>query len=244
LNRSTVSLLVPTLLLLLLLWLAPHILLTVFAGILMAVFLRMGGDGIAAKTGISQGAGLTIFCVMLALALSAFFAFAGAALATQAQQLIDQLPGALDRARGYVDGNPWVQRLIDQFDLQSMMPTGGGATTALTTTFGAFGDAVVILFIGIYGAIEPNLYRRGAVALVAPEHRPRAAVIFTDASIALRGWLRAQFISMAVVGVLTGLASGPSASPWHLSWRCLRRCSPSFPTSAPSSQPCPPFFWP
>lgn len=190
---------------LLVLWTAPDILLVVFAGILAAVFLRGGGDWIAGRLNVRGGIGLAIFAVALAVAILVFFAIAGAALAAQVQEFWDKLPGAVATARGYVDGHPWVARTIDSLDPSSLAPSGESATAAFSSTLGAFGNLVVVAFIGLYGAVSPGTYVRGATALVAPSQRPAFRSMIDEAGVALRGWLRAQFVSMAVVGVLTGL---------------------------------------
>lgn len=77
------------------------------------------------------------------------------------------------------------------------------ATTAVMSTFGALGNVVVIAFIGVYGALDPGLYRRGALALVAPSLRPRADEVIDRMGETLRGWLGGRLISMAFVGGLT-----------------------------------------
>ena len=203
-TRRTVSLLVLALVFLLILWLAPSVLLVVFAGILVAVLLRGGGNWIARKLNIGPSYGLALFCVALVLAAAVFIGFAGAALANQVQILIDSLPDAIEAARGYVDKHGWIQRGIDMVNPSDLAPSGG-ATTAFNVTFGFLGNAVVILFVGLYGAVAPATYVNGFTALFSPSLRPKVRAMLKQATIALRGWLRAQFISMTVVGVLTGL---------------------------------------
>lgn len=202
-SRNTVSVLALAAILVLVLWLAADVLLAIFAGILLAVFLRGGGSWLARKLNVRSGIGLALFCLGLTVAIAAFMASAGAALADQAQQLIDRLPSALETARAYVDRHDWIRRAIDMVNPEDLSPSGSGATAALSTTLGAFGNAVVIAFVGLYGAVAPHTYVRGFVAIVAPDLRPTARDMLHEAGVALRGWLRAQFISMAVVGLLT-----------------------------------------
>lgn len=59
--QRTVSVVVVSLALLIVLWLAPHVLLAVFAGILAAVFLRCGGNWIAMRLKVGAGTGLAFF---------------------------------------------------------------------------------------------------------------------------------------------------------------------------------------
>jgi len=94
---------------------------------------------------------------------------------------------------------------LDAFDPGDFMPSGREATSAFSTTFGLLGNAVVIVFIGLYGASNPDIYVRGFVAMLAPSLRPAATDMLREAGRALRGWLLAQLVSMSVVGILTGL---------------------------------------
>ncbi|MEF2553823.1 AI-2E family transporter [Aurantimonas sp. A2-1-M11] len=204
-SRRAISLLVLCAAFILVLWLAADVVLAVFAGILVAVFLRGGGDWIAKRIGFGKPAGLAIFCTALALGTIAFLAFAGAAFADQVQELIDTIPEAIASARGYVDDHAWLDRGLEMLDPSGLAPSSDEATNAFSTTLGALGTFVVIGFVGLYGAIAPHTYIRGFVGLMAPSVRPRGNDILAESGVALRGWLKAQIISMAVVGVLTGI---------------------------------------
>jgi predicted PurR-regulated permease PerM len=191
--------------LVLLLWQAPDVVLVAFAGVLMAVFLRGGGDWVAGRLRLKPEYGVAIFCVGLTVTALLFLGVAGAALADQVQQLWDQIPAAISTLRGYVDEHAWINQALDKFDPAAVAPSGSDATSAWSSTFGGFGNAVIIAFVGLYGAAAPSTYVSGLVSLFAPSARPTAQAMLRESGIALRGWLKAQFVSMAVVGVLTGL---------------------------------------
>jgi hypothetical protein len=59
-TRRVVSVLALIGILLLLVWQASEVLLVVFAGVLLALFLRGGGDWLARRTGLSGGWGLLL----------------------------------------------------------------------------------------------------------------------------------------------------------------------------------------
>ena len=59
------------------------------------------------------------------------------------------------------------------------------------------------LFVGIYTAVSPGLYRRGLVLLVPPSGHRRAEEVLDVSGDALWKWLMGQLVSMAVVGILT-----------------------------------------
>jgi predicted PurR-regulated permease PerM len=77
--------------------------------------------------------------------------------------------------------------------------------SAVSSTFGALGNAVIILFIGLYGALDPGVYKRGLTMLLAPSIQERGDEVLRAAGATLRNWLTAQLLAMTVVGMLTGL---------------------------------------
>ena len=184
---------------------APHVLLLVFAGVLVAVFLRSGGGWIAARSGLPYHAGVAIFLAVLILALAGAFAAFAPAVMTQTNELFDQIPSAAKGLRDWVESYAWGEALLQRATPRGLWSAGGSdaATMAVTSTFGALGNMVIILFIGLYGALDPGVYRRGVLALLAPSLRPRGEEVLDRAAATLSDWLAAKLISMAIVGVLT-----------------------------------------
>ena len=206
-NRRNISLTVLAAAFLVLLFLAPDVLLIVFAGILFAVFLHSGGAWIAAKTGVPHGIGVGAFLLVVVAALTgAVLAFAPA-IAEQFDELTRQVPQAWESLRARVGDYSWGERLLERASPEGLFSSTGrtAAMTAVSSTFGALGNFVIILFIGLYGAISPGIYRTGLVALTAPSLRPRARQVLSRMAQTLRDWLAAQLLAMAVVGVLTAL---------------------------------------
>lgn len=203
-SRRSVSLLVLAAVFVLLVVVAPNVLLLTFAGILGGVFLRGSGNWIAEKTGWSPGAGLAVFCVLLLAGIALFIALAAPALIAQFDELWQQLPKAISTARSYVEDRAWLQQVFENVEPQQLL-SGNGAMTTVSTTVGGLANFAIILIVAIYIAVSPGTYRRGLIALVAPSKRPLARELLDQSGVALQGWLFAQFISMAVIGVLTGL---------------------------------------
>lgn len=205
-SRRTVSLTVLALVLALLILVAPDVLLVIFAGVLFGVFLSAGGGLVQRVTGLQRGAGIALFIVLVLLALTgAFLAFAPA-MFEQADALARQLPPAFEDLRDRISAYSWGPTLLSRLAPSRLLSSDGGfASTAVSATFGALGNVVIILFIGLYTAVDPGLYRRGLRALLAPPLRPRGDEVLAIADGTLRGWLGGQIISMTVVGVLTWL---------------------------------------
>ena len=64
---------------------------------------------------------------------------------------------------------------------------------------------VLILFVGLYLAAEPELYIDGVTRLFSHEYRDHARKLLYAVGTALAGWLVGQGIDMAFIGVMTGL---------------------------------------
>jgi predicted PurR-regulated permease PerM len=81
--------------------------------------------------------------------------------------------------------------------------TAGTALTAATTTLGVLATILIVAFLGLFFALTPRVYVRGFVALFPAAYRPRVEGVLADTAVSLRAWLGAQFVAMAVVGVVT-----------------------------------------
>ncbi|KAA2213280.1 AI-2E family transporter [Teichococcus oryzae] len=207
-TRRTVSLLVFAALLLLLLWLVPQVPLLVFAAALLGVFLHGGSQLLRRVLPVSNGAGVLLVVLLLLLLGAAFGLLAARPMADQFSELWRQVPEAARRLTARLENYSWGQQILESLRPGNLsLPQGGGAgaVSALNVTFGALGNFVLVIFLGLYFAIDPQLYRRGIEAMLAPSLRPKARRIAEEAAETLRGWLGAQMISMAVVGVMTGI---------------------------------------
>lgn len=207
-TRRTVSLLVLAAALVLLLWMLPEVPLLVFAAALLGVFLDAGARLLRRVLPVPHGAGVLLFLLLLLLLAAGVSVMAARPMADQLNELWQQVPVAADRASTMLSRYSWGQELLDRLKPGNMeLPAGGGSTafSAVGTTFGALANVVLVAFLGLYFALDPQLYRRGIERMVAPSLRPRARVLCEESAATLRGWLGAQMVSMAVVGVLTGV---------------------------------------
>lgn len=205
-TRRKVSILVAASALVAILIVAPDIPLLVFAGILLAVFLRGGGDFIAEKLRFGSMLGLAAFVLLILLAAALAGFLAAPLIAEQFEELVQRIPeaaqGVADRIRSYA----WGPDLLEQIRPEGLIRTGGsGVASVVAGTFGAVGNTVILLIIGIYFAIDPTPYVRGVKLLFAPSLRPRVEEVLQATVRTLRRWLAAQLLAMATVGLLTWL---------------------------------------
>ena len=73
----------------------------------------------------------------------------------------------------------------------------------ISSTLAVAAGIVLVLFLAIYLAIDPGIYRRGLLYLVPRESRPRADKMLGAIATTLRKWLVTQLIAMIVIGVVT-----------------------------------------
>jgi len=191
-------------------WRGIDVLLLVFAGLLLAILLRGAADRIARATGLSGGWSLSLLLLAVLAVGGAGGWFVGSGVAEQFADLSEELPKAVATLRDRLASQRWGRELLGRLpEADGLVPDRGevvsGVVGLASGTFGAIGSAVVVLFVGLFVAYEPGLYRRGLLRLVPPRGRRRAGEVLDAVGDALRGWMAGQAFSMTVVGVFTVL---------------------------------------
>ena len=73
----------------------------------------------------------------------------------------------------------------------------------ITSTVEVVAGFLLIIFLSIYFAADPDLYRRGALTLLPARRRKRGAQVLDRIATVLRKWLVTQLIAMGVIGTVT-----------------------------------------
>ena len=190
----------------LLIWAGAGVLLLIFGGVLLGVFLRGLSDLLSRFTPLSPTWSLAVVLVTLAAILVLGAWLMGSAIASQLEQMGHSLTKAWQQIQSQLQQYAWGRQLVE--DLPSVQTLGksggfGRITGAFATSVGGIFSAIVILFIGLYVAFDPGLYRAGVIRLVPLDGRKRAGEVLDSLGRTLRGWLISQSFSMTVVGVAT-----------------------------------------
>ncbi len=93
----------------------------------------------------------------------------------------------------------------------------GRVVNVASTTVGAFGSVALIIFVGIYFAMDPQLYRRGLIRMVPQHYRAPVDDALGASGHALSRWLLGQAISMVFVGVATAIGLAALGIPLAMS---------------------------
>jgi len=213
----TVGITAAVLITLLIVWFARHVMLLVFAGIVVGVFLQWGKRAIMHYTGLPGLACLGILVLFLSLLLGGLLAFLVPVVIQQTVQLVQEIPDAIERVEAYLYRFGWG----DLFDNQSgkagemlfgrnrdeLMKSLKNIVGIFSTTFGTLFGIIVIVVIGIYIAADKGLYIRGILSLLPLRFRPRGMALLANLGHVLRWWLLGQSMSMLILGstVATGL---------------------------------------
>lgn len=112
-----------------------------------------------------------------------------------------RVPGMETETRSHVSGG----RLVGAVALY----TSGLSDLAfgvLQSTVAVMVGVVLTIFLTLYLALDPDVYRRGVMLLVPAWRRERVDRLLTALGTALRIWFATQLIAMLVIGTVTTLA--------------------------------------
>jgi predicted PurR-regulated permease PerM len=211
-RRALGALLIASLFALLFLFLfyTIRVLLLIGAGVMLAVFLRSLAGWVTRYTRASDGLALAIVLVLLIALFGSLSWWLQPEIVAQVQLLLQRLPESLRRIRDYLEqtayGSLLLQQLPEGPDLNLSYPKLFSQTVgALSTLIMLITDTIVVLFVGIYLAAEPDVYAEGVARLAPPAKRQRVLKVIDDMGRTLRWWLAGRFISLAYVGVFSGI---------------------------------------
>ncbi|MBA4072683.1 MAG: hypothetical protein C0497_12730 [Gemmatimonas sp.] len=103
---------------------------------------------------------------------------------------------------GQIAERPSHGRLVEAFYRQAGR-LKAVALGILTSTLAVFGGFILVLFLAVYIAAEPDLYKRGILLLVSPPTRQRLEPVLTAIAVKLRRWLGTQVLAMLIIGAVT-----------------------------------------
>jgi predicted PurR-regulated permease PerM len=197
-------------LLLLFIWQVIDVLLSVFAGILLAVFLRGLSEWTSKLTSFSNGWSLAIVVLALVAIIGVSMWLLAPDVIDQVDQLSQSLPQSVQQLRQQIERYEWGRRILAQMPksdeiLSYRADVVAGVAGVFSTTLGTLVNLAIILVIGIYVAVEPGVYTDGIIRLVPIRKRERAREVLNEVGYTLEWWLIGRVASMTVVGVLTAL---------------------------------------
>lgn len=195
------------------LWIARSIFIIAFLGVLLGLAMSRAVDYLE-RVRIRRGLGAALVLLTFLGVVIGIFALIGPSIREQTRELSRDLPKALQSIEAAVNRTP-MKTLVSEPQQEQQ---GGltarvarelrGATKFLfpvvSSFLGAIAGIVIVLFIAMYIAAEPGLYRKGILHLVPHSKRHRAEEWVTTLGDTLRQWLVARLIAMVLIGLITG----------------------------------------
>ena len=183
-----------------------NVLLLVLAGILIAVFFRGLSGLIQRKTGWKEGVCVGISVLSTIILLVLLFWLIGSKVQSQAEQLSETLPSTMENAKAQLNKSAIGQKIVEKISSpNSQKQASRMAQTFFKSTFGVLGDIYVVLFIGIFFTVSPQLYKKGVVQLVPSAGKKKAENVLTETGDNLKKWLKGKVFAMLVVFILTAI---------------------------------------
>lgn len=207
---------VVTVLLLLLFHTVADVLLLLFLGVLLSLYLRAVADWIQQRTGMPGQLALVAALLLTLLGLAGFAAMLVPPIVEQTQQLVTVLPEyitawelSLERTIARIGPlrdlvKPGEHRILfalyDQVSGQfgDVVPKVMGFVHAAISVFS-------VAVMGLYLSLHPALYREWLIALFPPIHRDLVRDVLGDLGTTLRSWIVAQLMGMTILAALTAV---------------------------------------
>jgi len=202
----------------LLVWQLADVLLLLFGAIILATALRALAAPLVRHLGLSPRIALLAVVILVAAVIAAFIWLIGDRLGVQFENLKQRLPDALRAVTAWLNTYPGGQSILEIWEgaKQGEVPWGR-LVSAASMTLGALGAVALIIFVGIYLAADPSLYRRGLLRLVPPTYRDAIDEAIDASGQALSKWLMGQGVSMLFVGTMTAIGLAALDMPLALS---------------------------
>lgn len=182
-------------------------LLIIFAGLVFAAMLDGGVRLLGRVLRIPRGFRLLIVVLAVVAFLIGTFWLTGVHVVQQVTQLQDTLVQQFDRLTGWLSG---IGVMPHKSDVSSILQQAMGSVGKLTSWVGSAAGALTSLFmimvIGLFLAMEPDVYARGVQWMVPSDNRAEFAITFRRMGDTLRKLLAGRLIGMAAEGVLTAVA--------------------------------------
>ena len=179
-------------------------LMVIFGGVVFAALIDGGQRAIARVLPIPRGFRIAIVMLLAVSFLVWLVLFAGNQIAAQAAQMPGIVEAQAERLLAWAH-----QRgiFIEQTDFskvaEQVIGGVGPVTRALGGIFGGFTTALLIVILGIYFVLEPDLYRRGVAWMLPEASREHFHDTAHRMGRALRMLLFGRLVGMATEGIAT-----------------------------------------
>jgi predicted PurR-regulated permease PerM len=194
----------------LLLWYVSKVVLLIFAGLLLAILLRIPTNWLRERTPLPGPAALGVVLLVVLALLGAAGMYVAPSIDAQLDELTQTLPQGVSQLRDQVQRYAWVQQLSGSMpSLQQMLPQPGAMLSRLggvfSDVFSISANMLVVVVVGFFLALQPQLYLNGVISLFSRAQRERTREVLHAVGYSLEWWLLSRLFSMTIIGIATGI---------------------------------------
>jgi predicted PurR-regulated permease PerM len=194
----------------LLFWYVSKVILLIFAGLLLAILLRIPTNWLRDHTPLPGPAALIVVLLVVLALLGAAGMYVAPSIDTQLDELTQTLPEGVSQLRDQIERYAWVQQLSGSMpSLQQMLPQPGAMLSRLggvfSDVFSISANILVVVVVGFFLALQPQMYLNGVVSLFSRSRRERTREVLRAVGYSLEWWLLSRLFSMTIIGIGTGI---------------------------------------
>jgi predicted PurR-regulated permease PerM len=178
----------------------------IFGSVVVAVLVRFLADPLVRRTPLNDGLAVLVSVLVILAVVGGCAALFGHQVNIQIKQLIDRMPGAWAQFQIQLDRSPslgWAVEHLSAAASEASKALALAPKIALTTLSG-LATLLLVFVAGVFLALRPAEAREGLLSLAPKPARPRLREVLNACGAALKGWLKAQLVSMILVGGLVG----------------------------------------
>jgi predicted PurR-regulated permease PerM len=190
-------------------WLLSDVVLIIFSSILIGIALCGLAKPITSHIGAPHFFAVMIAALVVVAGISLPFSLFGARLLAQYDEIALDIPNAIATIRHAIETHPFgrfVEDIIGGADPSKMAaPLTTHVVSIVAATGKVLSYVIIMLFGGIYLAIDPDRYINGLIHFTPITYKDRVQSFITRSGSTLRWWLSTQLLVVIMNGVFAGL---------------------------------------
>jgi predicted PurR-regulated permease PerM len=211
-------------------WLMSKLLLVIFASVLIAIALCGLAKPITKYAKIPHTPAVLLSTLLLIAAIGWPFTEFGSRLWAQFDAIAKDLPAAINSIKQVLEEHESIRFIEQTFGEINLSNVAAPVAARLTSVISSIGEVlayvILLLFGGVYLALNPSLYLRGFMRFIPPDYRNSAQCFIEQSGSLLRTWLSTQLLVVLMNAVAdAGDELLPSAATLPPARIACRGCS-------------------
>ncbi len=182
--------------------------LLLFSGLIFGVFINGLARWLSDHSPISYRITYLLVVLSMVAAITAGLYFLGSHVYQSTNDLFGQIQESWRTVQTQLRQSAYGDRIIPEIKGMISDSTDNmmwGMLWGMQSAGWVVTGALVIFFVGLYAAYEPDLYRGGLVKLYPPDKREKVRAVLDQLREELGGWILGRMTSMILVGVITAV---------------------------------------